>query len=62
MGAQIKTFYCLRCQHRFKAEHDPKVVMERSCAACGSNSVRLETPAAAKRSVQPKTTPEEVNP
>ena len=45
--AQIKTFYCLRCQHRFEAEHDAKQVAERSCPACGSNSVRLETPKAA---------------
>ncbi len=62
MGTQIKTFYCLRCQHRFRAEHDPKVVAERSCAACGSNSVRLETPAAARRLAQPETQREEVNP
>ncbi len=41
-----KTFYCLRCQHRFPVAHDPKQVAERSCPKCGSNSVRLETPAA----------------
>ena len=45
--AEMKTFYCLRCQHRHLAEHDPKKVVERTCPECGSNSVRLETPAAA---------------
>jgi len=47
MAKQIKTFYCLRCQHRFPMDHDPKEVVERSCPRCGSNSVRLETPQAA---------------
>jgi Zn finger protein HypA/HybF involved in hydrogenase expression len=42
-----KRFYCLRCQNRFDAEYEAKLVVERSCPACGSNSVRLETPAAA---------------
>lgn len=45
--AEMKQFYCLRCQHRFMTEYDPKQVVERSCPKCGSNSVRLETPAAA---------------
>lgn len=44
--SERKTFYCLRCQHRFAAEHDPKQVVERACPKCGSNSVRLETAAA----------------
>jgi DNA-directed RNA polymerase subunit RPC12/RpoP len=47
--SDTKTFYCLRCQHRFPAPHDPKRTVERSCPSCGSNSVRLETPAAAAR-------------
>ncbi len=47
--SEIKKFYCLRCQHRFNADVDPKKVVERSCPACGSNSVRAETPAAAAR-------------
>ena len=47
MAKQTKTFYCLRCQHRFPMDHDPKEVVERSCPRCGSNSVRLETPQAA---------------
>lgn len=47
--AETKTFYCLRCQQRFEAQYDRRKVVERSCPACGSNSVRLETPAAAKR-------------
>lgn len=49
MASAKKTFYCLRCGHRFEAGHDPKQVVERSCPECGSNSVRLETPAAKKR-------------
>lgn len=42
-----RNFYCLRCQHRFPVDYDPKKVTERSCPKCGSNSVRLETAAAA---------------
>lgn len=45
--SETKTFYCLRCEHRFGAEHDRKKIVERSCPQCGSNSVRLETPKAA---------------
>ncbi len=47
--AETKTFYCLRCQHRFPVEYDKKQVVERSCPACHSNSVRPETPTAARR-------------
>jgi len=43
-----KTFYCLRCQHRHEAHHEKGSVVERSCPNCGSNSVRLETEAAAR--------------
>jgi Zn finger protein HypA/HybF involved in hydrogenase expression len=43
-----KTFYCLRCQHRFVGDHERGSVAERSCPNCGSNSVRLETEAAAQ--------------
>ncbi len=46
--AESRTFYCLRCQQRFPMDFDKDVVVERSCPACGSNSVRLETPAAAE--------------
>jgi len=49
MVSQSKTFYCLRCQHRFPLTCDPKQVVERSCPKCGSNSVRLETETAAAR-------------
>ncbi len=51
MAAKVSTriFYCLRCQQRFPADYDPKQVVERACPKCGSNSVRLETPAAAAR-------------
>ncbi len=44
--AEKKQFYCLRCQHRPMAIHDPKQVAERTCPECRSNSVRLETAAA----------------
>lgn len=43
---EMKTFYCLRCQHRFQVDHDPKKVVERACPKCGSNSVRAESAAA----------------
>lgn len=39
--AEVKPFYCLRCQHRFAAAYDAKVLVERACPKCGSNSVRL---------------------
>ncbi len=47
--SDMKKFYCLRCQHRFDVDFDPKKSVERSCPACGSNSVRAETAAAAAR-------------
>lgn len=47
--SDTKKFYCLRCQHRFNVDFDPKKTVERSCPNCGSNSVRAETPAAAAR-------------
>ncbi len=47
--AELKRFYCLRCQHRFDVEVDPKRSVERSCPGCGSNSVRAETAASAAR-------------
>ena len=53
--AEMKEFYCLRCQARFPMEHDPAKVVERSCPKCGSNSVRLETPAAAAAFAERKT-------
>ena len=52
MPRQMRNFYCLRCQHRFPVDYDPKDVVERSCPQCGSNSVRLETPAAASQSTR----------
>lgn len=55
MPVQTRTFYCLRCQHRFLAQHDPKIVVEKSCPECGSNSVRMETPAAAARRLETAT-------
>ena len=47
--AELKRFYCLRCQHRFDVDVDPKRPVERSCPGCGSNSVRAETAASAAR-------------
>lgn len=46
--AQEVTFYCMRCDARFPMMVDPKKVVERTCPKCLSNSVRKETPAAAK--------------
>ncbi len=37
-----RTFECLRCDHRYPGDYDPKVTVERSCPKCGSNSVRPE--------------------
>ncbi len=45
--SERKPFYCLRCQHRFEVDFDPKRIVERSCPHCGSNSVRAETAASA---------------
>jgi hypothetical protein len=39
--ASQKEFICLRCDHRFLADYDPKKVVERTCPKCASNSVRL---------------------
>jgi len=50
--AEKKQFYCLRCQHRHLAIHDPKQVAERTCPKCRSNSVRLETAAARASAVK----------
>jgi len=33
-------FKCLRCGHEFVDSYDPKVIVERSCPKCKSNSVR----------------------
>jgi Zn finger protein HypA/HybF involved in hydrogenase expression len=40
MLAEEAIFQCLRCGHRFAASHTPKMVVERSCPRCASNSVR----------------------
>lgn len=40
--AAKRTFECLRCEHRFPVDYDPKQVVERACPKCGSNSVRPE--------------------
>jgi predicted nucleic acid-binding Zn-ribbon protein len=39
MEGQSK-FKCLRCGHEFYDSYDPKVVVERTCPKCKSNSVR----------------------
>ena len=44
---QKKQFHCLRCGNEFLVDYDPKQVVERACPKCGSNSVRLESKAAA---------------
>jgi DNA-directed RNA polymerase subunit RPC12/RpoP len=33
-------FKCMRCGHEFKGPWDKKVLRERTCPKCGSNSVR----------------------
>lgn len=33
-------FKCLRCGHEYIDYYKPKVVEERTCPKCGSNSVR----------------------
>ncbi|MFQ5648404.1 MAG: hypothetical protein ACE5IY_00540 [bacterium] len=38
--AEQSNFKCLRCGHDYVAEYTPKVVEERTCPKCGSNSVR----------------------
>jgi Zn finger protein HypA/HybF involved in hydrogenase expression len=40
-----KTFECLRCEHHFAVDYDPKEIVERACPKCGSNSVRPATAA-----------------
>lgn len=37
---QIGDFKCLRCGHEYKKDYKPKVVEEKTCPQCGSNSVR----------------------
>jgi predicted nucleic acid-binding Zn-ribbon protein len=46
---ETKTFYCLRCQHRFPVVSEPREVVERACPKCGSNSVRAETAVSAEK-------------
>lgn len=46
--AEKRTYYCLRCQHRFESDHRQGEVVERSCPKCGSNAVRAETNASAR--------------
>ena len=38
--AEKANFKCLRCGHQYEDKYTPNVPMERSCPACGSNSVR----------------------
>ncbi len=40
MAEQAK-FKCLRCGHEFSDNYDPKILKERACPKCNSNSVRL---------------------
>ncbi|UCE03774.1 MAG: hypothetical protein JSW67_06185 [Candidatus Latescibacterota bacterium] len=47
--AEMKRFECLRCDHRYMAEYDRKVTVERTCPSCGSNSVKLESKKPAKK-------------
>lgn len=38
--AETGYFKCLRCGNEYVGEYTPKVVEERTCPQCGSNSVR----------------------
>jgi DNA-directed RNA polymerase subunit RPC12/RpoP len=38
--AEVAQFKCLRCGAEFPLHYDPKVVEERTCPKCASNSVR----------------------
>jgi len=38
--AETAKFKCLRCNHEYEDKYTPKVVVERTCPKCGSNSVR----------------------
>ena len=41
---QERAFECLRCEHHFVVtDYDAKVIVERACPQCGSNSVRPAT-------------------
>ena len=43
-------FKCLRCGYEYVDEYTPKVVQERACPKCGSNSVRrLKAPPTARQ-------------
>lgn len=47
--AETAYFKCLRCGHEHVGDYKPKVVEERACPKCGSNSVRrLKSPPAGK--------------
>jgi putative FmdB family regulatory protein len=46
--AEEAKFKCLRCGHQFEAAYTPKVVEERACPKCASNSVRRMPAKAAK--------------
>ncbi|MFQ5605850.1 MAG: hypothetical protein ACE5HS_21480 [bacterium] len=47
--AESAYFKCLRCGHEYVGEYVPKVVTEKTCPKCGSNSVRrLKSPPAGK--------------
>jgi DNA-directed RNA polymerase subunit RPC12/RpoP len=39
MAEEVK-FKCLRCGHEYKGMYDRKVVEEKKCPKCGSNSIR----------------------
>ena len=38
--AESAYFKCLRCGYDYVGEYTPKVVVEKACPKCGSNSVR----------------------
>ena len=38
--AETSHFKCLRCGYEYVGEYTPKIVEEKTCPHCGSNSVR----------------------
>ena len=49
---QTKTFECLRCEHLFEVDYDPKQDVERACPKCASNSVRPRSKAKAGQAAE----------
>jgi len=40
MAEESAKFKCLRCGHEYSDSYDPKIMVERACPKCASNSIR----------------------